>query len=87
MTITTDRIALSLCCTQCGDGQIRQTADMTDNTPVHCPSCHTHLGAWAEVKEQARAAMFDALRDDFSTLGTPCVNEDHHHTHHLKVAA
>ncbi len=68
MGMMTDNISLSITCAHCGDGRVSLSDHVTDDAPVHCPSCRTELGQWAEVKEQARAAVFDALRDDFIAM-------------------
>ncbi len=68
MGMMTTEIELSMICGACGHGRVTAPCDARDDAPVRCPSCHTELGVWAEVKEQARAAMFDALRGDFSAF-------------------
>lgn len=68
-------VELSILCGHCGDGRVSAPCDDRDDAVVRCPSCNTELGVWAEVKEQARAAMFDALRDDF-TFARPRSSEE-----------
>ncbi len=68
MSLMTHSIELSIQCARCGEGRVALRADVRDDAPVHCPSCSAALGTWGEVREEARAAVFDALRDDFRTV-------------------
>jgi hypothetical protein len=65
MGLMLDTVAVGVSCACCGSARIEFLGEPRDDTAVFCPDCGTGLGDWAEVKEQARAAVADALRDDF----------------------
>ena len=64
MSLMMETIQLNLACGQCGHGPVARTPE----GGAVCKSCHADLGSWDEVLEQARALVFDALRDDFADL-------------------
>lgn len=66
MGMMAETFDLSIQCSQCGEGRLALRQALADDAAVACPSCGADLGHWAEVKEQARAAVFDVLRDDFA---------------------
>ncbi len=68
MGVMLETISLAVGCSCCGGGQIEFRSEPRDDAPVFCSDCGAPLGDWAEVKEQARAAMADALRDDFQQV-------------------
>ncbi len=63
-----DTVTLAVSCSHCGGSQIELETPGCDESLASCGTCGLELGIWAEVKEQARAAMFDAMRDDFREL-------------------
>lgn len=65
MGVMTETVTLSVGCSCCGGGRIEFRGEPRDDAEVFCLDCGEALGDWAEVKEQARAAVADALRDDF----------------------
>ena len=65
MGVMLETINVAVSCSQCGGSHIEFRGDPRDDAEVFCPDCGASLGDWAEVKEQARAAVADALRDDF----------------------
>jgi hypothetical protein len=65
MGVMLETVSLAVSCTCCGGSHIEFRGAPRDDTEVVCLECGSSLGDWAEVKEQARAAMADALRDDF----------------------
>ncbi len=46
MTIRLDN---KLECQQCHTLYLTLTDDMSGSTPIHCSSCGTYLGSWAEL--------------------------------------
>ena len=68
MGVMLETISLAVRCSSCGGSHIEFRGGLRDDAEVICPDCHTSLGEWAEVKEQARAAVADALRDDFQQV-------------------
>lgn len=63
-----DTVSLTVSCSHCGGDHLSVDDPFCGESAARCADCGTHLGSWAEVKEQARAAMFDAMRDDFAGL-------------------
>lgn len=63
-----DTVALAVACVECESAELTLAEGRSGELEAACGCCGASLGAWAEVKEQARAAMFDALRDDFLAL-------------------
>lgn len=63
-----DTVTLAVSCSHCGGSHIKLDGSGDDDSQATCGTCGLSLGPWAEVKEQARAAMFDAMRDDFREL-------------------
>lgn len=68
MGVMMETVSLSVSCTHCGHARIGVDDQRDDNSPAWCMSCAAPLGSWGEVKEQARAAVFDALRGDFDEI-------------------
>jgi len=68
MGVMLETISLNVSCSCCGGTHIEFRGEPSDDAEVFCPDCGASLGDWAEVKEQARAAMADALRDDFQQV-------------------
>lgn len=67
----TSPIDLSIVCGQCGDSRLTLQTAEDGATHAVCGGCAADLGAWDEVLEHARAAMFDALRDDLAGMIRP----------------
>jgi hypothetical protein len=65
MGLMLDTVAVGVGCGCCGGARLEFLGEPRDDAAVFCPDCGTALGDWSEVKEQARAAVADALRDDF----------------------
>ncbi len=65
MGVMLETVSLAVSCSACGGAHIEFRGEPRDEAEVFCPDCGASLGDWAEVKEQARAAVADALRDDF----------------------
>jgi hypothetical protein len=65
MGVMLETISIAVGCSCCGGGRIEFRGEPRDDAQVLCTDCGASLGDWAVVKEQARAAMADALRDDF----------------------
>ena len=65
MGVMLETVSLAVGCGCCGGGRSELRGEPRDDAEVLCSDCGAPLGDWAEVKEQARAAMADALRDDF----------------------
>ena len=72
MSMMSHSIELSISCARCGEGRVALRPDVRDDAAVQCPSCTAELGTWGEVREEARAAVFDALRDDFRAVVSGC---------------
>ena len=68
MGVMLETVSLAVSCSCCGGAHIEFRGAPRDDTEVLCLDCGSSLGQWAEVKEQARAAMADALRDDFQNV-------------------
>jgi hypothetical protein len=68
MGVMMETVSLAVGCSCCGGGRIEFRGEPRDDADVFCLECGSSLGDWAEVKEQARAAVADALRDDFSNV-------------------
>ncbi len=67
MGLMLETVEISVSCSSCSSAVVLpRTA--RDDAPAHCGGCGAHLGDWADVREQARAAVFDALRDDFTDV-------------------
>lgn len=73
MGMMLETVTLAVSCTSCGGSHIEFRGEPRDDTQVYCPDCGAGLGDWAEVKEQARAAVADALRDDFQNVVTEAI--------------
>ncbi len=65
MGVMMETVSVAVGCSCCGGGRIEFRGEPRDDAEVFCLDCGESLGDWAEVKEQARAAVADALRDDF----------------------
>jgi len=70
MGLMLETINLAVSCSHCGGNHIEFRGEPQDHAQVFCPDCNAALGDWSEVKEQARAAVADALRDDFQHVVT-----------------
>jgi hypothetical protein len=68
MGVMLETVTIALSCSCCGSAHIEFRGDPRDDAEVCCSDCGATLGDWSEVKEQARAAMADALRDDFQDV-------------------
>ncbi len=68
MGFRTDTISLAVSCSSCGGAHIATRDTAREDSPTWCRDCGSDLGEWGEVKDQARAAVFDAMRDDFRVL-------------------
>jgi hypothetical protein len=68
MGVMLETISLAVSCSHCGGAHIEFRGEPRDDAEVFCRDCSSPLGDWAEVKEQARAAVADALRDDFQQV-------------------
>ncbi len=79
MAATIESISLAMTCSVCGGSRLEIDAPANDEALTHCSDCGETLGAWSEVKEQARAAMFDAMRDDFAGLRPMRTSPAHNH--------
>ena len=73
MGVMLETISLAVRCSCCGGSEIEFRGEIRDDAEVICPDCGASLGDWAEVKEQARAAMADALRDDFQQVAAEAI--------------
>ena len=73
MGVMLETISLAVRCSCCGGSEIEFRGEARDDAEVFCPDCGASLGDWAEVKEQARAAMADALRDDFQQVAAEAI--------------
>jgi hypothetical protein len=73
MGVMLETISLAVRCSCCGGSEIEFRGEARDDAEVICPDCGASLGDWAEVKEQARAAMADALRDDFQQVAAEAI--------------
>jgi hypothetical protein len=63
-----ETVAVAVSCGCCGGSHIEFLGEPRDEAAVFCAECGTALGDWSEVKEQARAAVADALREDFQNV-------------------
>lgn len=76
-------IDVSIVCGRCGDTRLALT-DVGGATPhAVCRGCAADLGAWDAVREHARAAMFDALREDLAGM----LSADHNGGHAMTPPA
>ena len=77
MGLMLETVSLAVRCSSCGEAHIEFRGGAHDHAEVVCPDCGATLGDWAEVKEQARAAVADALRDDFQEVAAEAISRQH----------
>ena len=61
----TDHVTVSLKCPRCGAAP-ETDDDRTDASVVRCsnPDCDTEFGTWGEVREQAKQAAADYVKQE-----------------------